>query len=124
MDPSLPKEAQVLAEVQGDYLMVKINNNSQIFAIDCGQAVGYIDEEMVDENGIVWILYTLKGDYRIRRLARIDTVGEQAETAQINVWFPFYATRRMTLTDNGVALVAGDLRHGRIVAFDYAGGVQ
>ena len=124
MDQPISKDAQILTEVQGDCLIVKIDSDSRIFAVDCGQAVAYIDEEMVDDNGIVWILYTLKGDYRIRRLARIDTTDALAETTQINVWFPFYATRRMTLTDNGVALMAGDLRHGRIVVYDYAGGVQ
>jgi hypothetical protein len=114
---------QVLTEVQDHQLRVKLDSNPQIFAVEFSQPVGFIDEAVVDENGTVWVLYTLKGDYRIRRLARIDTINAQAETALINVWFAFDATRRMTVTDSGVALMTGDEAQGRIVTFDYAGGL-
>lgn len=114
---------QVVTEVQGNQLRLKLDNNPQIFSVEFQHPTGYVDEALVDDSGIVWILYTLQGDYRIRRLARIDTINATAETALINVWFSFDATRRMTLTDNGVALMTGDETQGRIIAFDYAGGL-
>lgn len=119
-----PKTEQVMTDVQGQDLILKTDNSSDIFVIPFDQRLGYIDETVTDGNGIVWVLYTLQGDYRTRRLARIDTLNAQAETAQINVWFSFDATRRMTLTDTGVALMTGDASHGRIVTFDYAGDRQ
>lgn len=114
---------QVLTEVQDHQLRLKLDSDPQVFAVKFSQPVGFIDEVVADENGVVWVLYTLKGDYRVRRLARIDTVKAHAETALINVWFAFDATRRMTLTDSGVALMTGDEAQGRIVTFDYAGGL-
>ncbi|MCE5187448.1 MAG: hypothetical protein LLF76_15110 [Planctomycetaceae bacterium] len=119
-----PKDQQVTAEVQGNDLILKTENSSNVLVLPFDQPVGYIDETVTDENGIVWVLYTLEGDYRIRRLARIDTLNARAETTQINVWFSFDATRRMTATPAGVALMTGDTSHGRIVTFDYAGDVQ
>lgn len=118
------KNQQVMTDVQGQELILKTDNSPDIFAITFDRPVGYIDETETDGNGIVWVLYTLAGDYRTRRLARIDTLNAKAETTQINVWFSFDATRRMTLTDTGVALMTGDASHGRIVKFDYAGDLQ
>ena len=118
----MEKNPQVLTEIQGSHLILKIDSNPQVFAVSFDRPVGCIDEAAVDDNGVAWILYTLRGDYRIRRVARIDTANAHAETAQLDIWFSFDATRRMTLTDNGVALMAGNETQGRIVAFDYMGG--
>lgn len=115
------KTQQVTTDVKGQNLILKTDNSPDIFAVPFDRPVGYIDETVTDGNGIVWVLYTLEGDYRARRLARIDTLNRHAETAQVDVWFSFDATRRMTVTDTGLALMAGDTSHGRIVTFDYTG---
>jgi hypothetical protein len=123
-DQPIKQNLPVLTDVQGHQLQVKADSNPQVFAIAFQQPVGFIDEAVVDDNGVVWVLYTLQGDYRVRRLARIDTVTAQAETALIDIWFSFDATRRMAATDTGVVLMTGDETQGRIVTFDYTGGVQ
>lgn len=124
-DPAeYPKNEPVITDVQGQELILKTDTGSEIFVVTFDQPVGCIDETVTDGNGIVWVLYTLQGDYRTRRLVRIDTLNALAETTQINVWFSFDATRRMTLTDTGVALMTGDASHGRIINFEYAGDLQ
>lgn len=123
-DQPTEQNLPVLTDVRDHQLQVKADGNPQIFAVEFQQPVGFIDEAVVDDNGIVWVLFTLQGDYRVRRLARIDTVNAQAQTALIDVWFSFDATRRMAVTDSGVVLMTGDETQGRMVTFDYAGGVQ
>lgn len=120
----VPQNPAVFTGVRANLLMLKTGDCEEIFAATFDRPVGYIDEAIADNEGIVWVLFTLQGDYRVRRLARIDTLNAQAETAQINIWFSFDATRRMALTDNGIVCMAGDAVYGRIVAFDYTGGVQ
>lgn len=116
------KNKQIVTDVQGRQILLKTAASPAVFAVLFDEPVGYIDETVTDDNGIVWVLYTMRGDYRMRRLMRLDTVNATAETASINVWFAFDATRRMTATDTGTALLTGDESQGRIVLFDYAGG--
>jgi len=121
-EPAKPQP--VVADVQGQNLLLKTDSSPDIFVVPFDRPVGYIDETVTDGNGIVWVLYTLEGDYRSRRLARIDTLNARAETTAIDFWFSFDATRRMTVTDTGAALMTGDASHGRIVTFDYTGDLQ
>ncbi len=101
-----------------------LNGFSRIIAITFDKPVACIEESLADSNGVIWVLYTLQGDYRMRRLARVDTSKGLAETAETDIWFSFDATRRMALTRKGVVLFAGDMKEGRIVVFDYNGGVK
>lgn len=115
---------EVICDIAGNSILLRISNNPQIFAAAFDQTVFCLEESAADSSGIVWILFTLEGDYRIRRLARIDTLKSLAQTAQTDIWFSFDATRRMALTENGIVLFAGDAEEGRIVRFDYNGSVE
>ncbi|MBI5381893.1 MAG: hypothetical protein HZA31_08335 [Opitutae bacterium] len=83
--------------------------------------VACVEEATIDGQGNLWVLYTLEGDFRTRRLARIDPVSGTIGVAQIDVWFAFDANRRMTATKNGVVILAGDPKEARLLTFDYAG---
>jgi hypothetical protein len=115
---------QVLSEARGNNILLRLDGNPQIFAVTFDKPVFCIEETLADSKGVVWILFNLEGDYQMRRLVRIDTVKKLAQTAETDIWFSFDATRRMALTRNGVVLFAGNSEEGRIVKFDYAGGVQ
>lgn len=115
---------QVIAEAQGNNIVLRLEANSQIFAVTFDKPVFCIEESLADSNGVVWVLFTLEGDYRIRRLARIATQEGLAQTAETDIWFSFDATRRMALTRKGVVLFAGDADEGRIVRFNYDGGIR
>lgn len=122
--PRADKNPQVVSEAQGSRLFLRLDNNPQIFAVNFEKPVFCIEETLADSNGVIWVLFTLEGDYRLRRLARVDTANSTAQTAETDIWFSFDATRRMALTRKGVVLFAGDADEGRIVRFDYTGGVQ
>ena len=82
-----------------------------------------IEEALMNDNGIVWVLYTLQGDYRMRRLGRLDTQNGLFQTAQTDVWFSFGATRHMALSRDGVVILAGDMEEARIIKFDCKKGI-
>jgi hypothetical protein len=84
--------------------------------------VACVEEMITDPNGIVWVLYTLEGDFRMRRIARVDRAQGSVGVAEVDAWFAFDSTRHMATTPQGVVLFAGDEKAGRLVAFDYAGG--
>ncbi|MHC5082905.1 MAG: NHL repeat-containing protein [Planctomycetota bacterium] len=122
IDPSarqVEKDPTVIYEAQGNKLILGFNSNPKVFAVTFDKPVVCIEEAVMDADGIVWVLYTLEGDWRMRRLARLDTHQDLVQTAETDIWFAFGATRRMALTKNGVVLLAGDLDEARIVKFDY-----
>ncbi|HOK66984.1 MAG TPA: hypothetical protein PK054_11755 [Anaerohalosphaeraceae bacterium] len=116
-----PTQSDVLAETAEGGILVKSPRYKSIYSVSFEQPVRCIEETLEDKNGVIWLLFTLEGDYRIRRLCRIDLEKQTAQTAQIDVWFSFEAARRMDLTDQGVVLLAGDNQEGRIILFEYQG---
>jgi hypothetical protein len=108
-----------LAKVDGNNLVVALADGKEL-ALGFESPVACVEEVVTDGQGIVWVLYTLEGDYRMRRLARVDPVGGTARVAELDVWFAFDATRHMAPAQNGVVLFAGDHQEGRLVSFAYA----
>ena len=80
-----------------------------------------VDEAARDGHGNIWVLFTLEGDFRMRRLARVDAGRSTVGVAEIDAWFAFDATRRMAATEDGVVVFAGDDKEGRLLSFDYGG---
>lgn len=78
-------------------------------------------QEIINDGQHLWVLYTLEEDFRVRRLARVDMAKRTFETAKVDVWFDFDGTRRMSATENGVVVIAGDQENGRLISFNYAG---
>ncbi len=114
-------EQDGLARIDGNNIVLGLSNNEKL-AIAFDKPVACVEEMLTDGRGIVWVLYTLEGDYRMRRVARVDRAQGTVGVAEIDVWFPFDATRHMAATQNGVVLFAGDQQEGRLVSFDYKGG--
>jgi hypothetical protein len=109
-----------LADIEGNNLILGPKTGEPL-AITFDKPVACVEEVVTDANGIVWVLYTLEGDYQMRRIARVDRAHGTVGLAEIDVWFAFDATRHMAATGNGVVLFAGDNQEGRLVAFDHAG---
>lgn len=116
-----PTEPEVLAEVQDGKILVKSPRQKAVFSVSFDKPVRCVEETLENQDGVIWLLFTLEGDYRIRRFCRIDPERKTAQTAQIDVWFSFEATRRMDAADRGIVLLAGDEREGRMILFDYQG---
>lgn len=117
-------DPQVLSEAAGNHIRLGFDTDPQVFDVRFDKPIFCIEEALADSNGIIWVLFTLEGDYRVRRLVRVDTSTGLAETAETDVWFSFDATRHMALTEEGVVVFAGDEEEGRIVKFDYDGDIQ
>ena len=113
------KDPQVIFEAQGNKMLLNFEASQKIFAITFDRPVICIEEALADSNGIIWVLYTLQGDYRMRRLARVDSVRNLVQVAETDIWFAFDATRRMAVTPKGVVLLAGDMEDAKIVSYDY-----
>ena len=111
----------VKADIRGQSIILSYGNGMPSTLVDMGKAVFCIEEVLVDEQGVIWALYTLVGDYRIRRLLRVDVANKTAGVALIDAWFAFDATRHMAAMDGGVVLFAGDMETGRIVTIEYEG---
>lgn len=116
-----PTLSDVLVETAEGGILVKSPRHKSIYSVSFEQPVRCIEETLEDKNGVIWLLFTLEGDYRTRRLCRIDPEKQIAQTAMIDVWFSFEAARRMDLTDQGVVLLAGDNQEGRIILIEYQG---
>lgn len=108
------------AAIDGNNVVLKLSKDNQL-GIAFDKPVACVEEVMTDAKGIVWVLFTLEGDYRMRRVARVDPVNGSAGVAEVDVWFDFDATRHMAATQNGVVIFAGDREEGRLVSFDYQG---
>jgi hypothetical protein len=114
----------VTVDLEGHNLILSFGDGTQSIAVDMGRDVFCVEDVVTDDQGAVWALYTLEGDYRMRRLLRVDVAKGAAGVAVMDVWFAFDATRHMAAMENGVVLFAGDLSQGRIVTAQYAGGVR
>lgn len=111
----------VTSDSEGNNLILNLKSRPNL-TISFDKPVQGVEEVVTDGRGMIWVLYTLEGDYRMRRLARVDPVRRTTEVAEVDVWFPYDGTRRMTATANGVALIGGDYQEGRLLSFDYVGG--
>ena len=88
-----------------------------------GQPLECVEQIVTDGKGNIWMLYNLTGDFRMRRLARIDPVSRTVGVAVLNdVWFAVDGSRHVAPTENGVVLFVGGQQEGSLVAFDYVGG--
>lgn len=114
-------DAHALTEIQDNHLILRSTNGEKALTIAFDKPLVSVEEAVADPGGNVWVLYSLEGDYRKRRLARIDPERKTAGVTEIDVWFAFDATRHMTVTRTGVAVFAGDQQGGRLLAFDYLG---
>lgn len=112
--------ASHIADVANGNLVIK-RPGSEPITVQFDHPAAFVQEVATDGRGNLWVMYTQEGDYRIRRLARLDASGRVVGTTKIDVWFAYDATRHMTATDNGVAIVAGDNKSGRLLTFDFAG---
>ena len=122
------RTVQQLSPVTGDFegndnynILLNLKGGQDV-RIRFGTPVQCVEEVTMDRNGIVWFLYTLEGDYRMYRLARVDLTQGTVGTADIdNLWYAHDGVRRMTVTENGVVVVAGDNQTGSVLSFEYAG---
>jgi hypothetical protein len=118
--------AQALAPVRGDFeeedrrnILLKFKGGQEMrIAFDV--PVQCVEEMIMDRLGIVWVLYTLEGDFRMRRLARVDPLRQTVGVAPLDVFFLYDSTRHMTPSGNGIVIVAGDGDTGRVLSFEYA----
>lgn len=113
--------ANHIADAAGGNLVIQRPGGQAPLTVKFDGPVAFVEEVATDGRGNLWVMYTQEGDYRTRRLARLDASGRVVGTAQVDVWFAFDATRRMTATENGVAILAGDSKGGRLLTFDFAG---
>ena len=110
------------ADLQDGQIMVSLKGGQQVaLAFDKPAFFAY---GIVDARGNTWVLFNLEGDYRVDRLARIDAEGRVAGMAEIDVFHTFDTTRRIVATENGVVVLGGDEKEGRLLTFDYAGMVE
>jgi hypothetical protein len=88
-----------------------------------GQRMECVEQIVTDGQGIIWMLYNLTGDFRMRRLARIDPTNHTVGVTTLkDVWFAVDGTRHLAATSSGVVLFVGGENEGTLLAFDYAGG--
>ncbi len=109
-----------LADIDGNNLVLNQRDGSKL-AIPFDKPVACVEEIVTDASGITWVLYTLEGDYQMRRIARVDRAHGTVGTAEVDVYFAFDATRHMAATGTGVVLFGGDNHEGRLIAFNYVG---
>jgi hypothetical protein len=109
-----------IAAIQGNNVTLTLNNQEKL-SIAFDKPLAGVEQVVTDANGIIWLLYSQEGDYRMRRVARVDRTRGTVGVAEIDVWFPFDATRHMAATGNGVVVFGGDQQEGRLISFDYTG---
>jgi len=114
----------IAADIHGQNLMLSFGDGRQNIAVGMGKDVFCVEDVVTDEHGAVWALFTLDGDYRIRRLLRVDAGNRTAQVAVTDVWFAFDATRHMAAMESGVVLFSGDQSQGRIVTAEYQEGAR
>ena len=109
-----------LADIDGSNLIIGPKTENPL-TVSFDRPVFCVEEVVTDPKGLVWVLYTLEGDFQMRRIARIDPKQGTVGTTEVDVYFPFDATRHMVATGDGVVLFAGDADTGRLISFDYQG---
>ncbi len=113
-------EADGLVKIEDNNLTLGLGGDKK-FTIPFDRPLAGVEEMITDSKGIIWVLYSLEGDYQMRRIARVDPARNTVGLAEIDCWFAFDATRHMAVTGNGVVVFAGDREEGRLVSFDYDG---
>ena len=113
--------------MRGDYeeanpenILLKFKDGREL-RIGFERPVQCVEEVTMDRQGIVWVLYTLAGDYQLRRLARVDPVRQTVGVAMLDVFFVYDVARHMAPSGNGIMIVAGDTETGRLLSFEYSG---
>ncbi|MDB6029191.1 MAG: hypothetical protein JWM68_5414 [Verrucomicrobiales bacterium] len=109
-----------LCDIDGKNLVLNFKDGGKL-GIPFDRPVTCVEEIVTDANGIVWVLYTLEGDYQMRRIARVDRAKGTVGSAEVDVYFAFDATRHMAATGTGIVLFGGDNNEGRLISFNYDG---
>jgi hypothetical protein len=109
-----------LADIDGNNLIIGPNTDQKM-SVAFDRPVACVEEVVTDAKGIVWVLFTLEGDFQMRRIARIDPAGGNVGTAELDVYFPFDSTRHMVAVGDGVVVFAGDPDTGKLISYRYAG---
>lgn len=111
-----------VGDYEGSNLILQLDPAQPPLSIRMEKPVACVEEVATGPDGIVWVLYTLEGDYRMRRVARVDPAARTAGVAEVDVWFAYDSTRHLAPTENGVVIVAGDMEEGRLLNFEYTDG--
>ena len=105
---------------QGQSILLTLKGG-EVLNIPFDTRVACVEQTETDAKGIVWVMFTLDGDYHMRRVARIDPVQNTANVAALDIWFAFDGIRHMSSKDNGLVFFVGAEQEGRVVSYDYAG---
>jgi hypothetical protein len=124
---SRKQNAQALSPVWGDFdpennynLLLNFKDGSNL-RVAFDTRVESVDEMTMDRQGRVWVIFTLEGDYRVRRLALVDPVQKTAGVELLDLQFPYENIRRMTQSGNGIVIVSGDDEKGLLRSYEYSG---
>jgi hypothetical protein len=104
----------------GDKLIVTTQDGGAV-TVPLDKTIECVEQVETDRNGVVWVLFTLEGDYQTYRVARVDLAKNTAGVAQVDVFFTYDGTRRMTATDEGVVFFTSDEAEGHVIAFNNRG---
>ncbi len=105
---------------QGQSILVTLKSG-EVLNIPFDTRVACVEQTETDVNGVIWVMFTLEGDYHMRRVARIDPVQNTANVAALDVWFAYDGIRHMSSRENGLVFFVGAEQEGRVVSYDYAG---
>jgi DNA-binding beta-propeller fold protein YncE len=124
---SSKRNVQTLSPVWGDFdpennynLLLNFKDGSNL-RVAFDKRVESVDEMTMDRQGRVWVIFTLEGDYRVRRLARVDPVRKTAGVELLDLQFAYDCIRRMTPSGNGIVIVSGDDKKGFVRSYEYPG---
>jgi hypothetical protein len=109
-----------LEEQDRHNVLLKLRDGQEL-RIGFDAPVQCVEETIMDRHGIVWVLYTLEGDFQMRRLARVDPLRHTVGVTSLDVYFPYESTRNMVASGNGVVIVAGNEETARVLSFEYSG---
>ncbi|MDB6026081.1 MAG: hypothetical protein JWM68_2304 [Verrucomicrobiales bacterium] len=105
---------------QGESILLTLKTG-EVLNIPFDTRVACVEQTETDANGIVWVMFTLDGDYHMRRVARIDPIQNTANVAALDIWFAFDGIRHMSSREKGLVFFVGAEQEGRVVSYDYAG---
>ncbi len=115
--------SSITPDLEGPENLVLDLGNGKNVRIAFGQPLECVEQIVTDGQGMIWMLYNLTGDFRMRRLARVDPSGHTVGVATLDdVWFAVDGSRHMAATENGVVLFVGGEKEGSLLSFDYEGG--
>jgi hypothetical protein len=121
------QNAQTFSPVWGDFypennsnLLLNFRDGSNL-RVAFERRVESVDEMTMDQRGRVWVIFTLEGDYRVRRLAVVDPVRKAAGVELLDIQFPYENIRRMAPGRDGIVIVSGDDEKGLLRSYDYSG---